>query len=67
MSDVYHLHHWVIDWSKVQTVEDIKSILICADCRPNADHPNFYIIKDMCRLIDRDGKQVDPETLQPIR
>ena len=67
MSDVYPLHEWVIDWNKVKTVEDLKSILICADCRPNARHPNFYIIKDMCKLIDRDGRQVDPETLRPVQ
>lgn len=51
--------HWVIDWAKVSTVEDIRSILICLDCRPNTNHPNFYIIKDLCKLIDDDGKRVE--------
>lgn len=65
MTDIYWLHTWVIDWSKIKTVEDIKEILICADCKPNPDHPNFYIIRDKCKLINRDGKELDPKTLLP--
>jgi hypothetical protein len=49
---------WVIDWSKVTTVEHVKQILICADCRPNPNHHSFFVIQDLCVQIDDDGKRI---------
>jgi len=65
--DVAWCHHWVIDWSKVTTFEHLKELLQCCDMQPKLSHPQFDEIKHLCKLIDSDGKQVDPKTLQPIR
>lgn len=58
-------HHWVFDWDKIRTIADIKAILICAECRPNPDHHSFYIIKDLCKQIDSDGKRIEQEPTAP--
>lgn len=55
--------HWVIDWRKIQTVEDIKTLLSCCDLHPRPMHPDFVNLKPLCKLIDDDGREV-PEPVE---
>ena len=64
--DVFYLHHWVIDWDKIKTVEHVIELLKCCDIQPRPSHPQFDEIKHMCKMIDADGRQVDPTTLKPL-
>ena len=67
MTDFYPLHTWVIDWNKINSVEDIKRILQGMELRPITTYPMFDTeIKPLCKLIDRDGNAVDPETLEKL-
>lgn len=50
--------HWVIDWEKVQTVEQIKTLLRSLDLQPRPLHPEFCNYKSLCKLIDDDGREV---------
>lgn len=49
---------WVIDWNKVTTIEHIKALLISAEMQPNKNHHSFDSIKDLCKQIDADGKEI---------
>jgi len=53
-------HHWVIDWSKITTVEHLKELLQCCDMQPRPSHPQFEEIKHLCKLIDSDGRALKP-------
>lgn len=64
--DVAYCHTWIIDWSKVTSWEHLKELLQCTDMKPNPYHPQFDEIKHLCKLVNRDGEQVDPNTLRPL-
>lgn len=49
---------WIIDWSKITTVDHIKELLQCCDMQPRPSHPMFEEICHLCKEIDEDGKPV---------
>lgn len=49
---------YIIDWSKVTTLEHIKELLQCCDMQPRPSHPMFFEIEHLCKEIDEDGKPV---------
>ena len=57
---------WDIDWTKVKNVEDIKLILQSFDLRVISQHPDFEDLIRLCKMIDSDGYEVDPETKERI-
>lgn len=52
------MEHWVIDWAKVTTIDHIKQILICTNLQPIPENHSFFMIQDLCKLIDDDGKRI---------
>lgn len=52
---------WEIDWDKIQSWEDIKVLLQHCDIHPKPRHPDFEFVKPLCKLIDMDGRRLDPE------
>lgn len=64
MDDTFFIHTWIIDWNKVNSFEDLKKILMGMDLFPKPYHPDFDEIRPFCKLIDQDGREVDPNTLQ---
>jgi len=61
----YPLVVWEIDWDKVTKWEDLKELLQCCDMQPREHHPQFDEIKKFCKLVDRDGKRIDPASFGP--
>ncbi len=57
-------HQWVVDWSKVTTWQNLRELLQCMELTPNPHHPYFESIRHLCKMIDMDGHEVDPETLK---
>lgn len=53
---MYFLQHYVIDWSKVKTQEDIVTIL--KELKMGFDNPSEEL-KAICKLVNKsDGKEV---------
>ncbi len=53
---------WVINWKKIQTFEDIKTLLISLDLRPVPTTLAFEDIKHLCSYIDDDGKEIPEDS-----
>jgi len=56
LKDMYFLQHWVIDWDKVKTQEDLITILKNLNLgfeRPSED------LKKLCKFVNKsDGEEV---------
>jgi len=46
---MYWLNHYVIDWSKVQTLDDMKRIITAVQITFEPDSPMLDSIKDLVR------------------
>jgi len=46
---MYWLNHYVIDWSKVQTLDDMKRIIAAVQITFERDSPMLDSIKDLVR------------------
>jgi len=46
---MYWLNHYVIDWSKVQTLDDMKRIIAAVQITFEPDSPMLDSIKDLVR------------------
>jgi hypothetical protein len=64
---MYPMHVWQIDWTTVTKWEDLKELLQGCDIQVNDKHPQFDEIRKFCKLVDRDGKRVDPASFGPKR
>lgn len=53
---------WVVNWKKIQTVEDIKSILMAMAIHPVPENLGFEYIRHLCVFIDDDGKELPDPT-----
>jgi hypothetical protein len=53
--------HWVIDWRRINSIEDIKALLMACELQPQPSHPSFELLKPFCKKIDDDGREV-PES-----
>lgn len=60
---MYPMHVWQIDWNLVVRWEDLKELLQCCDMQVN----QFDEIKKFCKLVDRDGKRIDPAAFGPAK
>lgn len=43
---VYYTSHYVIDWNKVQTLEDVKNILKAVNISFEPNYPDMALIQD---------------------
>lgn len=52
---MYFLHHYVIDWDKVKTIDDIKRLLAALEITLDADIDPKRIesVKDLLRLEEK--------------
>ena len=56
---MYYLQHWVIDWEKVQTLDDLKRIVAAMNIA--FDYPtDVSSIKDLVRLEDKPAVRMTP-------
>ena len=56
---MYYLQHWVIDWEKVQTLDDLKRIVAAMNIA--FDYPtDVSSIKDLVRLEDKPAVRLTP-------
>ena len=46
---MYWLNHYVIDWDKVQTLDDMKRIIMAVDITFEPDSPLLESVKDLVR------------------
>lgn len=46
---MYWLNHYVIDWDKVQTLDDMKRIIAAIDITFEPDSPRLESVKDLVR------------------
>lgn len=46
---MYFINHYVIDWDKVQTLEDMKRIISTINISFEPNTPNLENIKDLVR------------------
>jgi len=44
---MYFLNHYVIDWSKVQTLDDMKRIIAAIDITFEPNSPRLESVKDL--------------------
>ena len=51
---VYHTHHYVIDWDKVQTLDDIKRLLKAIDIAFEPNHKEIENIQDLVELKEKE-------------
>lgn len=47
---MYYLHHYVIDWEKVQSLDDMKRLLAAMQIAFERDHKSIESIKDLVQL-----------------
>lgn len=47
---MYYLDHYVIDWSKVQTLDDMKRLIAAMQITFEPNNPNIESIKDLVRM-----------------
>lgn len=47
---MYYLEHYVIDWEKVQSLDDMKRLLAAMQIAFEPDHKNIESIQDLVRL-----------------
>jgi len=50
---MYYLQHYVIDWDKVKTLEDMKRIIAAVQITFEPDHPYLEGVKDLVRKEDK--------------
>jgi hypothetical protein len=50
---MYYLNHYVIDWDKVTTVDDIKRILAAMDVSFEPDHGGLHLLGDLVMLVPK--------------
>lgn len=53
---MYHLNHYVVDYNKVKTLEDIKLILQAAVIAFEPDHP---MISEMLHFLELEAKNTN--------
>lgn len=51
---MYHLNHYVIDWDKVKTVDDMKRVLAVLRIAFEPDCPHLELIQDLVKLQGKD-------------
>lgn len=50
---MYYLKHYVIDWEKVKTLDDVQRLLHAMNVTFEPDNPNVKHIEDLVRLEDK--------------
>jgi hypothetical protein len=50
---VYFVQHYVIDWDKVQTLDDLKRIVASIQFSFEPNCPQIESIKDLVQLVDK--------------
>ncbi|MGN6133468.1 MAG: hypothetical protein ACTHOU_03165 [Aureliella sp.] len=50
--------YWVIDWKRINSIEDLKALLQACELQPRPSHPSFELLKPFCKQIDDDGREV---------
>lgn len=60
---MYFLHHYVIDYDKINTVEDIKRILQALEIAFEQGNKGVQSIKDLVVLVDK--QTGEPLVFQP--
>jgi len=50
---LYYLNHYVIDWTKVKTLDDMKRLIAAAQISFEPNNPNIGNIKDLVRLEEK--------------
>lgn len=53
---------WVISWDKIKDINDIKLLLQSFDLQVLNKAPGFKDLVRLCKMIDEDGNEVNPET-----
>jgi hypothetical protein len=47
---MYYLERYLIDWNKVQTLDDMKRLIAAVNISFEPNNPNIESIKDLVRL-----------------
>ena len=55
---MYWLQHYVVDWDKVETIEDIKKILTALQISFEQDCSGLADIKDLIKLVDKNEQTI---------
>lgn len=58
---MYFLNHYVIDWEKVKTLDDIKRILKALDIGFEPNNPNVDAIMDLVNLQNKPHVKIGHE------
>lgn len=50
---MYYLDHYVIDWDKVKTVEDLKRLIAAMQIAFEPNNPNLELVRDLVRRQEK--------------
>ncbi len=55
---MYFLNHYVIDWDKVKTLDDVKRLVKAFDISFEPDNDNLKYIDDL--VVEKPKRPIDP-------